>query len=170
MPAARTLGYHDTLRPQYAPPTGIMGALLAPGEQLAYVASISPAIYWQPVVLLVVAFVSGLWSLTLAFYFLAVAAILFLLCWTTQQYLLLGCSDRRIVCRHGILFADVLSVRYGSVESIEIITSPIGALLGYSNVLISGTGRLRFMVPYVADAFAFREAVMEQMEQPTAAR
>jgi hypothetical protein len=164
MAMAQHVEYHPGLR-QHAPAEDILAALLAPGEEIAYVASISPAVYWKGFAMALVALVSCLWSLNLAAYFLVIAAILLFLAWSTQRYLLLGATNRRIICRHGILYSDVMSLRYGAIESLDVITSPLGALLGYSDVLITGTGQLRFMVPYVADAMAFREAAMAHMQQ-----
>lgn len=152
-----------------APAEDILESLLMPGEDIVYVASISPGIYWKGFAMLALAVLSLLWSVNLALYFLAISGILLLLEHSTQKYLLLGATNKRVVCRSGIIATDVISLRYGSVESVEVVTPPLGALFGYANVLISGTGQMRFMVPFIADAPLFREAILEVMEEHEAA-
>lgn len=143
---------------------GILSSLLMPGEKIVHVASISSAVYWQACAMLAVTAGAALLSFTLMLYFLVISVVLFLIAHSTRAYLLLGVTDHRIVCRSGIIYADVTSLRFNAIESIDVVTSPLGALLGYGNVIVSGTGRMRFMVPCVSDAAAFRDAAVQMME------
>lgn len=145
------------------PAADILAALLQPGENIAYVATIGLAAYWKAAAMALLAVAAAFWSLNLALYFLLVGGVLFLIAWRTRRYLLLGATDRRILCRAGLLYSESTSIHYNAVESVDIFTPFLGALLGYSNVIITGTGRLGFVVPYVADAAQFRAAVEEQM-------
>lgn len=134
---------------------GLLEPLLRPGERVLGIAAISPGIYWKSVVLFIAAAVTMLYSLALGIYLAAVSLVVLILAAMTRKYLLLAATDERVIIRHGIFYIEIVEMRYDRIESIELVSSLMGQLLGYVNIIITGTGRLRFMVPFVENGFDF---------------
>lgn len=131
-----------------------VSGLLLPGENLVHIADISPGIYWKGIAMLVVAVISLFYSPSLAIYFAMVAGILLLMEFTTKRYLMLAATDSHVVIGGGVFNQEVVSMPYGRIEGVEIMRTPAGMLFGYSNIILSGTGRARIIIPYIADAAA----------------
>ncbi len=136
-----------------------ISGLLLPGEGLVHIAEISPGIYWKGLAMLVLALVALFYSPALAMYFAIVAGILLLMEYSTKRYLLLAATDTRILMGGGVFNQEVVSMPYNRIEGVEIMRSPAGMLFGYSNVILSGTGRARIIIPFVNDAMAFTDDI-----------
>ena len=142
---------------------GQLADTMLPGERAVHLATISNGIYWKSVAMILLAVITMFYTFTLAFYFLAVAAIMLLLAWSTQRALMVAATDKRIVVRAGILNLQTMEIPYSRIESVDIAMTPMGMLLGYSNLIITGMGGKRFVVPYVRDAIAFRDDFTQWM-------
>ena len=136
-----------------------VSGLLLPGEKLVHIAEISPGIYWKGIAMLLVAFATLFYSPSLAVYFAMVAGILLLTEYTTKRYLMLAATDSRIVIGGGVFNQEVVSMPYNRIEGVEIMRTPAGMLFGYANIILSGTGRARIIIPFIADAAALAEDI-----------
>lgn len=150
----------------------IVSDMLLPGESIIRIATISPGIYWKSIIVLLAALVAlllyGLW---LGVYGLVIGGIMLLLASWTRNYLVLAATDHRLIIRAGVLNQEVLQLRYPQIETIDTLYTPVGLFLGYGSVIITGTGMSRWMVPFVRDATAFRDEIMQKLlerEEPLA--
>lgn len=139
----------------------LAGIKLQDDERMLAVCTIHKAIYWKAVA---VALFAVLLLLTFTFFnlgilFLFVAAVMAALAYLTRRYLLLAATDKRLFIRSGILYADMIEMRYTQIESVELGITPIGQIFGYGNVIVTGTGQRRVIVPFIANAFDFRSKV-----------
>ena len=140
----------------------LAGSVL-PGERVVHLATISGGIYWKSIAMALLAVVTMFYTFTLAFYFLGVAAIMALLAWSTQRALMLAATDKRIIIRAGIMSMQTVEIPFSRIESVDVMTTPMGMLLGFSSVIILGTGGMRYIVPFIRDANAFRDDFSQWM-------
>lgn len=132
--------------------------LLVKGEQVVERAVIHWGIYWKAGVLFVfsvfVAFVIFEIGVLLA----VSALVMFAYAVIKKQILMLALTNKRMLFRYGILQVDVVDMRFSKIESVEIERMPPGYILGYSNVVIMGTGQRYVVIPYVANGLQIRQA------------
>lgn len=138
-------------RPSVA--SDILEPMLEPGENVVGIAAISPGIYWKGITILTAAALVMLYSLTIGVYLAIVGLIALILAMLTRKYLLLAATDQRVIIRYGIFYIEVVEMRYDRIESVELISSLMGQVIGYSNIILTGTGRLRFLIPFVQNGF-----------------
>lgn len=139
----------------------LAGISLTDDESLLAVARIHDGVYWKGVAVCIIGillFISPLLS-TLGYFILLVGAIMIGLAYLTQKFLIVAATNKRIFMRSGVVYADMIELRYAQIESIELGITPIGQIFGYGSVIVTGTGQRRVIVPFVADAIVFRKAV-----------
>lgn len=133
--------------------------LLVKGEQVIEQAVIHPlGIYWKGLGVLIFAVLVGLLVFELGV-LLAVTAIIMLIYATIKkEILMLVLTNKRMLFRYGILQVDVVDMRFSKIESVELERMPPGYIMGYSNVVIMGTGQRYVVIPYVANGPEIRQA------------
>lgn len=135
----------------------VRGALaLREGETLKRVAQVHWGIYWKGFALLLLSLFLMLTVFNLGAFFLLVAAVVLSFAYLTKHYLLLVLTDKRLIVRHGILNLETVQMHFNRIESVEVFRPPVGRLLGYATVVVTGTGSRVTSVPFIADADAFR--------------
>ncbi|MFA5591938.1 MAG: PH domain-containing protein [Micavibrio sp.] len=140
----------------------LAGITLAEGEKVRVAAHIHDAIYWKSVAVMIVGILLlPSFMQNLGFLLIAVGAVMLGLAHLTRNFLVLAATDRRIFVRSGIIYADMIELRYQQVESIELGITPIGQVFGYGSVIVTGTGQRRLIVPFVSNAISFRQQVNE---------
>ena len=95
----------------------------------------------------------------LGVFFMFVSLIMLSIAFLTRYYLLLALTDERVIIRHGIINLDTIELPHSRIESVELARTIMARLLGYSTVMITGTGSRRTAVPFIADAHLFRAAL-----------
>ena len=156
----------DTLPPEPIPSSHAVDMVqhaLLPGENIIHVATISRGIYWKAGAFALMGLIAVQFSIILAAYFFVVAVGMFIMARMTKRYLLLAATDHRIIIRSGIVNQDRLDLRHSKVESIELLRTFPGMLFGYGSVILSGTGRMRVIVPFVQDAASFRDNLTQKL-------
>lgn len=146
--------------------TAHINALLQPNETLVRVARVSAGIYWKGIAMLILAGLVMILipiALNLGIFLMLVALIILIFEFLTKRYLLLMVTDKRILTRHGIIQFDVTQVRLSKIESVEVEWTLMGRLLGFANVVITGTGSRITVVPFIADAEDIRQALDAQL-------
>lgn len=144
-----------------APAFAMAESMLLPNERLVRVASISPGIYWKGIALFVISLIVMVLAFPLGVFLCLVSLMMLGLAFLARAYLLLAATDKRVIVRHGILFLDIIQLRYSKIESVELAWTLIGELLGYASVVITGTGNRVTVIPFVSDAVEFRRAMNE---------
>lgn len=138
----------------------LIGTKLTEDEVMVDAAIIHPAIYWKGVAIVILALLLlPTFMQNLGFFFLFVGGLMLVLAHLTRHFLILAATNKRIFIRSGILYADMIEMRFTQIEGLELGMTPIGQIFGYASVIITGTGQKRVMVPYVANGLQFRSKV-----------
>lgn len=138
---------------------GGTGILLREGESLVRIAQVHWGIYWKGAALLVFSLLLMMKIFNLGAFFMVVSVIMLSMAYLTKHYLLLMLTDKRLVVRYGILNLETVQMHFNRIESVEVFRPPIGRLLGYATVIITGTGSRVTGVPFIGDADAFRSDI-----------
>lgn len=136
-------------------------AMLLPDEEIIYIATVGTGIYWKGIAAILAAVVALFYGIWLAVYCLLIAGVLLSLAYSVRKYLVLAATDRRVIISRGMLNPEVLQLRHHQIESIDILNTLSGNIFGFSTVIITGTGRVRWVVPYIEDASAFQSTLMQ---------
>jgi hypothetical protein len=137
--------------------------LLLPDEKIIYIATVGAGIYWKGIAAIIAAVVALFYGIWLAVYCLLIAGVLLYLAYSVRKYLVLAATDRRVIISRGILNPEVLQLRHHQIESIDILNTLSGNIFGFSTIILTGTGRVRWVVPYIEDAAAFQSTLMQGM-------
>ena len=133
--------------------------LLVKGEHIVEQAMISPYIYWQSCAVLFVAVLVALGIAIELGVLLAVTGLcMFAYVTLKKEILMLVLTNKRMFFRYGILQVDVVDLRFSKIESVELERMPPGYIMGYSNVVIMGTGQRYVVIPYVQNGPEIRQA------------
>jgi uncharacterized membrane protein YdbT with pleckstrin-like domain len=136
------------------------GVTLQEGESIAARSIIHEAIYWKGVaVCLLGLFLLPTHFLSLGVFFIFVGVVMLGIAHVSRRFLILLATDKRVIARSGLIYADMVELRYSQVESVELGMTVIGQILGYGNVVITGTGQRRVIVPFVKNAQDFKRRV-----------
>ncbi|PZO88252.1 MAG: hypothetical protein DI626_02160 [Micavibrio aeruginosavorus] len=136
----------------------LAGISLTEDEHMVDTSVIHAAIYWKGVAVVILGMLLlPSFAATLGVFLIVVGALMLLLAHLTRTYLILAATNKRIFIRSGILYADMIELRYTQVESIELGITPIGQIFGYGSVIVTGTGQRRVIVPFITDAIGFRK-------------
>ncbi len=134
-------------------------------EELLFVGVIHPAVMWKAIAVLILAALCLLVTVNLALFFAFVGVVMLIMASMTRQYLLLAATNHRILLRGGIVYADVIELHYRQLESVEVGATLIGQIFGYVNIIVTGSGNRRIMVPFVANGIAFKQIVNDLLIQ-----
>lgn len=138
----------------------LAGINLTEDETMMVTCVIHGAIFWKSVaVILFGMLLLTTFAFTLGVFLMFVGAFMMGLAWLTRRFLILAATNKRVFIRSGILYADMIEMRYSQIESIELGINPIGQIFGYGSVIITGTGQRRVIVPYITNALEFRSKV-----------
>lgn len=137
-------------------------AMLREGEVLKRVAAIHWGIYWKGAALLLIALFLMTKVFNLGAFLLFVASVILAYEYLMKYYILLALTDKRLIVRFGILNLETVQMHFNRIESVEIFRPPVGRMLGYATVVVTGTGSRVTSIPFVGDAEAFR-ADLDQM-------
>jgi len=145
-------------------------SFLMPGEEVLDIATISPGIYWKGLAMLLVAAIAFVYSIELGLFFTAVAGLMLLVNYTTRRFLMLAVTSKRLVIGGGFFSAEVLNLPYSKVEGVEVIQSIPGMLFGYANIVLTGTGRMKLIVPFIANGGIIVEEITRRIIERESAR
>ena len=137
----------------------LTGMTLRDDEEVLFIGIVHPAIMWKAVAVLMLAVLMLLVAVNLALFLGFVGVVMLIMATVTRRYLLLAATNYRILLRGGIVYADVIEMHYRQLESVETGATLIGQIFGYVNVIVSGTGNRRIMVPFMANGMAFKQIV-----------
>jgi uncharacterized membrane protein YdbT with pleckstrin-like domain len=145
--------------------------VLQPGEQVKYVGKLHWIIYRSSILLGLLAIVVAIFSATLddnqRFAALIGAAILGVLAimalikswflqWTTETVV----TDKRIIHKGGFIARHTQEMNITKVETVDVIQSFWGRILGYGMVRAIGTGASLETLWYIASPLQLRSAII----------
>jgi hypothetical protein len=134
---------------------------LVTGEEAIASAVIHNGIYWKAAAVAIIGVLLGIFVWELGLLLLFVAALMGLYAHALKNIYLLVITNKRILVRYGLLQVEVVDIHFDKVESIELERMPTGYIMGYSNVVIMGTGNRYIVIPYVANGPELRRAYNE---------
>ena len=82
--------------------------------------------------------------------------------WTATE---LAVTDRRVVAKSGVLGRRVVELPLRQVESATVAQGAIARFGNYGDVVLSGTGGARLVLPAVGDPLRLRAAIQDQAAQ-----
>lgn len=96
--------------------------------------------------------------------YLFICVSIFSMLWAYAEWLSVSCiqmvvTNKRVICKTGILSINTEELKNNKVESIEIKQSVLGRLLGYATITFSGTGTSDVCFADVADPWEVKKAV-----------
>ena len=135
---------------------------LVGGETVLAVSRIHWGIVWKPIALFFIGLLFGV----LFAWELAAVIITFSLIFTAtnlaRAYVLLAVvTNKRMMARYGLLMVDVVDIHFDKLESLELEQMLPGYFLGYSNLVVMGTGNRQVTIPYIANGQEIRKAYSE---------
>lgn len=143
---------------------GLKGAeeRLLPGETILQSAIIHNGIYWTAGAVLVLAVLFSVFiAYQLGVLLALVALLMAVYAYLRKEILMLVVTDKRVLVRYGLLQVDVVDLHFDKIESIELERMLPGYMMGYSNVVIMGTGNRYIVIPYVANGIQIRRTYNE---------
>jgi hypothetical protein len=72
-------------------------------------------------------------------------------------------TNKRVLARYGLLQVDVVDIHFDKIESMELERMLPGYIMGYSNIVVMGTGNRFIVIPYVANGIQLRRAYNERV-------
>ena len=136
--------------------------ILTKGEEVILYGNVHWGLYWKASVVLLFALLVGLLLFVELGIVLGIAGVLLLSYAVIKKHmLLLILTNKRILVRYGILQVDVVDIRFRNIESVELERMLPAFLMGYSSVIVMGTGNRFIYIPYIANGAAFRRAFNE---------
>ncbi len=134
---------------------------LVKGEEVLVSSDIHWGIYWKPVVVFVFGVLLAFLVKELGLLLMVVGVIFGFYNFVRSSILLAAVTNKRMMTRYGILMVDVVDIHFDKIESIELERMLPGYLMGYSNLVIMGTGNRLVVIPYVSNGPALRRAYNE---------
>ena len=73
-------------------------------------------------------------------------------------------TDRRLIAKYGVISIDSIEIRFEKIESVRVSQGLLGRILGYGDIVVTGTGSTFDPIPNIANAQRFRMALNQAME------
>lgn len=83
------------------------------------------------------------------------------------RYTELGLTNKRVICKTGIISRKSEEMKLGSIETVEIDQGVLGRILGYGDIRVTGRGLSDVLLGRVADPMAVKRAI-ESISHPAA--
>ena len=90
---------------------------------------------------------------------LAVAALSFLHAWFLRWITELAVTNHRVIYKRGFLRRYTVEMNMDKVETVDVVQSILGRLLGYGTIRVRGTGQGIENLNHVADPVGLRNAI-----------
>ncbi len=146
--------------------------ILQPGETLRYDGTIHWSVYLPAIFALLVGLAGvaviaatgsfdspNLIGLILTGYGVLVTPVMFLSAWLKRMSTEIAVTDRRVIFKRGLVGRVTAEMNMAKVESVDVVQSVMGRLLGYGNVIVRGTGSSFEPILKISDPIGFRNSV-----------
>lgn len=135
---------------------------LLTGETVVAQAIIHEGIFWQAAAVFLLSIIVSLFVvMELGVLLAVVSVIMAIYAIIRKEILMLVLTNKRILVRYGMLQIDVVDIHFDKIESLELERMLTGYVMGYSNIVIMGTGQRYIVIPYVANGVEIRRAYNE---------
>lgn len=131
---------------------------LVKDEHVLGLSRIHPGIYWQSVVVFILAMAVGLFlAKPLGVLLLVVSLLMSIYAFLRKKFYLIVMTNKRVLVRAGLLMVEVVDIRFDKIESIELEQMLPGFLMGYATMVVMGTGNRYISIPYIGNARYLRK-------------
>jgi uncharacterized membrane protein YdbT with pleckstrin-like domain len=78
-------------------------------------------------------------------------------------------TDKRLIVKYGIISTQSIEIRFDKIETVRVKQGLMGRILGYGDIVVTGTGSTFDPIPNIANAMRFRAALNQAMDPGAAA-
>lgn len=136
---------------------------LVEGEEIIHVSYVHPGVFIYPGSIMTIAMLVGIffhWLVGTVIFLMALyPSIDALIRYLTTKLVL---TNKRVLARYGFFSKDNIHLKLSRVESAYREEPFVGQILGYSTVVINGTGTGTIPITFIADGGAFVKALESQ--------
>lgn len=75
-----------------------------------------------------------------------------------------GLTNNRVVTKTGFISRSTEEMKLSKIETVEVKQSILGRILGYGNVIVSGTGSSHVVISRVANPLDVKKAIDKEMQ------
>ena len=131
---------------------------LLPGEAVVYKAGLHPILFLAPALLVLLGVVLLLerlpaWAVVIIGVFFGLGR------WIRVASSEFAVTDKRVVIKVGFIRCHTLEMVLGKVESVGVSQSVAGRVLGYGDIIVTGTGGTRELFRDITAPLEFRRQV-----------
>lgn len=94
-----------------------------------------------------------------------VTLILAFVAWLKISTIVMVCTNKRCVCREGILRVNVNELKNKKIESVELKYTLLGNILKYADLYISGTGTSKVVFKSIAKPWEIKAAIEKVIDE-----
>jgi hypothetical protein len=125
---------------------------------------ISYGIYWKGIAVFILSLlVMVIVHPNLGGFLMLVAIFMLVYEYLAKMCMVVLVTDQRVMIRKGIVFIDIVQLRFAQIESVEILRNPVGMMLDYGTLIVTGTGNRFTFVPFLANAPELRATLDAQL-------
>jgi len=135
---------------------------LMPNERVVFRTRLSGVLFAAPAALALAALLlmplghPGLWTGLFLLLIAIVFTLLRLLSFVSSEF---AVTDKRVIMKVGVLQRRTLEMQLAKVEAVAVTQSLAGRMLGYGDILVSGTGGTKELFRQIGRPLEFRRAV-----------
>lgn len=152
---------------------GYVDNTLIPGEHVTFRTKLHPVLFAAPILAFVLGIYIGnrggddahAWG---GFFilFALIFGLLRLLNFLTSEF---AVTNKRVIIKVGALRRRTLELQLAKVETVAVTQGLLGRILGYGDVVVTGTGGTKEPFKNVSSALELRKAVQSEPVQPAVA-
>lgn len=95
---------------------------------------------------------------------LLLGALLFIGPFFVRRGTELAITDRRVICKTGLLSTSSIEIRFGKIETVRVQQGLLGRILNFGDIEIRGTGSSFEPIENIARPLAFKNALDQAIE------
>src|SRR5688572_15818728 len=96
----------------------LAGVVLQEDEHIIAQSIVHDAIFWKSVAVIIFGMLLlPTFAAKLGIFLMFVGAVMMGLAWLTRRFLIVVATEKRVIVRSGILYADMIELRYTQIES-----------------------------------------------------
>jgi uncharacterized membrane protein YdbT with pleckstrin-like domain len=150
-------------------------ANLLPDERVVFRTRLHWLLFLSPVLFIVVVLLPIAWLLdrgswsSYAWIPLALGALVLLAAFIKWQSSDFAVTNKRVMTKVGVLNTRSIELLLGKIEAIAVEQSMMGRILGYGDIVITGSGGTKESFAHIRSPLAFRNAVQSVTDTSAAA-
>ncbi|MCS5597744.1 MAG: PH domain-containing protein [Alphaproteobacteria bacterium] len=137
---------------------------LSDDENIVRVNFVHPAVFFFPLLYLLIGALSGFFHPIMMVVILLMASVPFVAAIIHYKTTKLILTDKKVVLRHGFFSRDWIIINFERIENAYLEEPLLGRIFGFSTVHIGGIGTTNISVGMIANASAYISDLEKQIE------